>query len=79
MNPFITACLIVKNEEDMLRKCLESLRDGIDEIIIVDTGSTDKTKVIAKEFTDKVYDFEWNNDFRQLVILQPLKEVVNGF
>lgn len=63
MNPFITACLIVKNEEDMLRKCLESLRDGIDEIIIVDTGSTDKTKVIAKEFTDKVYDFEWNNDF----------------
>ena len=79
MNPFITACLIVKNEEDMLRKCLESLRDGIDEIIIVDTGSTDKTKVIAKEFTDKVYDFEWNNDFSAARNFAALKEVVNGF
>ncbi|MCP9277969.1 tetratricopeptide repeat-containing glycosyltransferase family 2 protein [Bacillus wiedmannii] len=63
MKPFLTACLIVKNEEDMLRKCLESLQSRVDEIIVVDTGSTDTTKKIAEEFTDKVYDFEWINDF----------------
>ncbi|WP_369900231.1 glycosyltransferase [Bacillus manliponensis] len=65
MKPFITACLIVKNEEDMLRRCLESLQGGVDEIVIVDTGSTDKTKEIAKEFTDKVHDFEWTDDFAE--------------
>lgn len=65
MKPFITACLIVKNEEDMLRRCLESLQGGVDEIVIVDTGSTDKTKEIAKEFTNKVYDFEWTDDFAE--------------
>lgn len=63
MKPFLSACLIVKNEEDMLRRCLESLQDGVDEVIIVDTGSTDTTKEIAKEFTDKVYDFKWIDDF----------------
>ncbi|MEH6892383.1 glycosyltransferase [Bacillus sp. JJ864] len=65
MKPFLSACLIVKNEEDMLQRCLESLQDGVDEIIVVDTGSTDNTKKIAKEFTDKVYDFEWTNDFAE--------------
>ena len=65
MKPYLSACLIVKNEEDMLRRCLESLKGGVEEIVIVDTGSTDKTKEIAKEFTDKVYDFEWKNDFAQ--------------
>lgn len=63
MKPFMSACLIVKNEEDMLRKCLQSLQGGVDEIVVVDTGSTDATKEIAKEFTDKVYDFEWISDF----------------
>lgn len=65
MKSYLSACLIVKNEEDMLRRCLESLKGGVDEIVIVDTGSTDKTKEIAKEFTDKVYDFEWTNDFAE--------------
>ena len=59
----ISLCLIVKNEEDVLGRCLESAKDFADEIIIVDTGSTDKTKEIAKRFTDNVYDFEWINDF----------------
>ncbi|MPS71858.1 MAG: glycosyltransferase family 2 protein [Chryseobacterium sp.] len=59
----ISLCLIVKNEEEVLARCLESARDFADEIIIVDTGSTDKTKEIAKRFTDKIYDFEWINDF----------------
>lgn len=59
--------MIVKNEEKYLRKCLEALQPllkSIDsELIIVDTGSTDRTVEIAKEFTDKVYFFEWINDF----------------
>lgn len=59
----ISLCMIVKNEEDTLARCLISVRDVVDEIIIVDTGSTDKTKEIAGLFTDKIYDFEWVNDF----------------
>lgn len=59
----ISVCMIVKDEERVLRRCLDSLRDIADEIIIVDTGSTDKTKQIASQYTDKVYDFEWIHDF----------------
>ncbi len=59
----ISVCMIVKNEEAMLRQCLESLVPIADEIIIVDTGSTDRTKEIAAEFTDKIYDFVWIDDF----------------
>ncbi len=59
----ISLCMIVKNEEKILSRCLTSVKDIVDEIIIVDTGSTDKTKTIAKTFTDKVYDFKWVNDF----------------
>jgi len=55
--------MIVKNEEAVLARCLDSIKDAVDEIIIVDTGSTDKTKMIAEKYTDKVYDFEWINDF----------------
>jgi len=55
--------MIVKNEERVLKRCLDSLADLMDEIIIVDTGSTDKTKEIAQKYTDKIYDFEWINDF----------------
>nr|WP_315034687.1 glycosyltransferase family 2 protein [uncultured Chryseobacterium sp.] len=59
----ISLCLIVKNEEAVLGRCLESAAKFADEIIIVDTGSTDKTKEIAEQFTDKIFDFEWINDF----------------
>lgn len=59
----ISLCMIVKNEEGILEKCLNSVKEIADEIIIVDTGSSDKTKEIAHLFTDKVYDFEWINDF----------------
>lgn len=59
----ISACLIVKNEEEVLERCLQSLQGIYDELIIVDTGSTDRTKEIARTYTDKVYDFEWVNDF----------------
>lgn len=59
----ISACLIVKNEEKYLQRCLESIYQYVDEIIITDTGSTDKTLEIAKKYTDKIYFFEWINDF----------------
>ena len=59
----ISVCMIVKNEEKQLRACLESLRPIADEIIVCDTGSADRTKEIAAEFTDKIYDFEWIDDF----------------
>jgi len=59
----IAVCMIVKNEEKWLEKCLNSVRNIADEIIIVDTGSSDKTKEIAKKFTDKVFDYEWKDDF----------------
>lgn len=59
----LSLCLIVKNEENNLKKCLKNSLDYADEIIIVDTGSNDKTKEVAKEFTDKIFDFEWCDDF----------------
>lgn len=59
----ISLCMIVKNEEAVLKRCLDSVADLMDEIIIVDTGSTDKTEEIALEYTDKVYHFQWCDDF----------------
>lgn len=59
----LTLSMIVKNEEKYLRKCLDSVKDVVDEIVIVDTGSTDSTIEIAKSFGAKVYNFEWINDF----------------
>ena len=59
----ISVCMIVKNEEKNLADCLDCLKEIADEIVIVDTGSTDATKAIASQYTDKVYDFEWINDF----------------
>lgn len=59
----VSVCMIVKNEEKLLRRCLDSLKGLYDELVIVDTGSTDRTKDIAWEYTRDVYDFEWVNDF----------------
>lgn len=59
----ISLCMIVKNEEKRLARCLDSIADLMDEIIIVDTGSTDATKKIAARYTDKIYDFTWIDDF----------------
>lgn len=59
----ISLCMIVKNEEKVLARCLDSIADLMDEIIIVDTGSTDATKEIAARYTDNIYDFEWIQDF----------------
>ncbi|MEK6968440.1 MAG: glycosyltransferase [Nanoarchaeota archaeon] len=59
----ISACLIVKDEENMLAGCLSSIKSISDEIIIVDTGSKDSTMQIAKKFGSKTYNFTWNGDF----------------
>lgn len=59
----ISLCMIVKDEEEVLSRCLDSVKDIVDEIIIVDTGSKDKTKQIAKLYTTKVFDFQWKDDF----------------
>ena len=61
----VSLCMIVKNEQEYLSKCLESIKDIVDEIIVVDTGSSDKTVEIAKSFGAKVYYFEWNNNFSE--------------
>lgn len=63
MRPFLSLCMIVKDEEKVLARCLETVNDVVDEIIIVDTGSIDKTKEIAFKYTDLVFDYKWENDF----------------
>ncbi|MFP7492368.1 glycosyltransferase family 2 protein [Terribacillus saccharophilus] len=63
MKPFISLCMITKDEETVLNRCLDSVKGLVDEIIIADTGSTDRTKEIAAAYTELVYDFEWVNDF----------------
>ena len=59
----ISLCMIVRDEEEVLERCLESIKDVVDEIIIVDTGSVDRTKRIAEKYTDQIYDFPWIDDF----------------
>jgi glycosyltransferase involved in cell wall biosynthesis len=55
--------MIVRDEENTLARCLDTAKDLVDEIIIIDTGSKDKTKEIAKEYTDAIYNFPWIDDF----------------
>ena len=61
--PSISLCMIVRNEEDVLARCLTSVADLVDEIILVDTGSSDRTKEIAARYTDRIFDFPWMDDF----------------
>lgn len=56
-------CMIVKNEERLLGRCLDSVSGVFDEIVITDTGSVDSTKKLALSYTDKVYSFAWCDDF----------------
>ena len=59
----VSLCMIVKNEEDVLARCLESAAGVVDEIIVVDTGSTDRTREVAARFTRQIYSFPWRDDF----------------
>ncbi|MEO3945166.1 glycosyltransferase [Gorillibacterium sp. CAU 1737] len=59
----ISLCMIVRDEEEALASCLESVHGIADEIVIVDTGSTDRTKEIARRYTDRIVDYTWHDDF----------------
>lgn len=59
----ISVCIICKNEEKNIARMLESVKSRGLEIVIADTGSTDRTKQIASEYTNQIYDFEWQEDF----------------
>jgi len=59
----ISLCMIVRDEEAALGRCLDSVAPHVDEIVVVDTGSTDRTKEIARAYGAGVYDFEWIDDF----------------
>ena len=59
----VSACLMVKNEEELLPGCLDSVRDWVEEIIVVDTGSTDRTVEIARSYGAKVFHQPWEGNF----------------
>lgn len=59
----ISVCIITKNEAENLQKCLEALKPYPFEIVVTDTGSTDNSPEIARQYTDRVYEFTWINDF----------------
>lgn len=59
----LSLCMIVKNEENNLERCLESIKDIVDEMIIVDTGSTDDTIKIAEKYSAKIFFYKWDNSF----------------
>lgn len=61
----LSLCMIVRNEERNLAQCLDSVREVMDEIIILDTGSTDATKEIALRYTPHVHDYIWQDDFAE--------------
>lgn len=62
-NRRLSVCLIVKNEEKFLAQCLKSVRPVAQQLVVVDTGSTDRTVEIAKEFGAEIYEHAWNDDF----------------
>ncbi|CAG9622714.1 glycosyltransferase [Sutcliffiella rhizosphaerae] len=59
----ISLCMIVKNEEAVISRCLDSVSEIVDEINIIDTGSTDRTNEIVASYTDRIFDFTWVEDF----------------
>jgi glycosyltransferase involved in cell wall biosynthesis len=65
MNKTLSLCIITKNAENDLKNCLNSIKDLVNEIILVDTGSTDNTKKIASDFKSKIYDYNWQESFSE--------------
>ncbi|MEG6523948.1 glycosyltransferase [Desulfotomaculum sp. 1211_IL3151] len=64
-NLSLSLCMIVRNEEDWLERCLNRVQQVVDEVVIVDTGSTDRTKEICLQYPAKVYDFAWTESFAE--------------
>lgn len=72
----VSVCIIAKNEEKFIEDCLKHLLPYGMEIIVADTGSTDRTKEIAEKYADRVVDFEWVNDFAAAeTIVRPLPKI----
>ncbi len=63
MTATVSVALIVKDEAETLPRCLDSLAGAVDEIVVVDTGSTDATRAVARRYTDRILDFAWRRDF----------------
>src|SRR5437773_6000316 len=63
MTARISLCMIVRDEEQFILECIESARDAVDESIVVDTGSTDRTIELAERAGASVYPFVWCDDF----------------
>jgi len=61
--PRLSLCMIVRNNETTIRPCLESIRPWVDEMIIVDTGSTDSTPRICEELGAQLFHWAWRDDF----------------
>ena len=61
----IAGCYIVKNEEGNIGESIKSMFDAIDELVVVDTGSTDRTVEVVKKYNAKIYHYEWNNNFSE--------------
>ena len=59
----LSLCMICKNEEKKIARCINSVKEKVDEIVVVDTGSTDQTIDIAKKLGAKVFEIPWENDF----------------
>ena len=75
----ISVCIITKNEAHYLRECLSCLKKYPFEIVVTDTGSEDDSVTAAKEYTDKVFFYEWNNDFsaaRNFCVAQATNDMV---
>ena len=64
----LSVCIITKNEEHNLARCLKSFQNTGFELIVADTGSTDQTKKIAAEYTENIYDFHGAMIFRQRIL-----------
>lgn len=61
--PTISLCMIVRDEENTIGRCLDAVENIVDEIIVVDTGSIDRTKEIVARYTSNIYNFPWIDDF----------------
>jgi glycosyltransferase involved in cell wall biosynthesis len=75
----ISICLITKNEADQLAHCLASVAGVVEEVVVVDTGSTDQTQQVARQYTDKVFNYNWQDDFaaaRNFAVVQASHQMI---